>query len=326
MRTRRAAGGQQTAQTAPSSRPEVAQSKTPAIAKRSGAPFLNKRRTHTGITQAMEEKRAVEEGQWTTTPSTTTSLEMEHVFVIKDLLPGAESMMDKERHTWPHSHRKYHNIRDVPLSEKDDNNGSGRQSYLIPEDGALARALDERTASIRSRLGVNMVQRVGIASKAASPRQVMHRDYSTTAYGKWRTKEAGINAKIKPRPRQRYPWTLLLSLQPEGKLIVLTTGGPVVIELDAGDAVLFRYDVRHGGAAYGSRHIRLHEYWEPTGAEGIKFRVANHHPDGGNQLHAIETGASWNRKRARSNPGKVYCGATWAYADVANAEMHIPGL
>merc|ERR1712194_197275 len=108
------------------------------------------------------------------------------------------------------------------------------------------------------------VQRVGIASKAASPRQVMHRDYSTTAYGKWRTKEAGINAKIKPRPRQRYPWTLLLSLQPEGKLIVLTTGGPVVIELDAGDAVLFRYDVRHGGAAYGRRHIRLHEYWEPT--------------------------------------------------------------
>ena len=103
MRTRRAAGGQQSAHTAPGSGPEVAQPKTPAIVKRSSTPFLNKRRTHTGITQAMEEKRAVDEGQWTTTPSTTTSLGTEHVFVIKGLLPGAESMMAKERHTWPHT-------------------------------------------------------------------------------------------------------------------------------------------------------------------------------------------------------------------------------
>ena len=45
-----------------------------------------------------------------------------------------------------------------------------------------------------------------------------------------------------------------MSLQPEEKLIILTSGGPVVVKLDAGDAVLFRYDVKHGGAAYGSKH------------------------------------------------------------------------
>ena len=103
--------------------------------------------------------------------------------------------------------------------------------------------------------------------------------------------------------------------------------GPVVIELDAGDAVLFRYDVRHGGAAYTSQHIRLHEYWEPIGAGDIEFRVGVHFGrEGGNQLHAMETGASWNKKSAASNPGKVYRGATFAYDDVAKADTLIPGL
>ena len=101
-----------------------------------------------------------------------------------------------------------------------------------------------------------------------------------------------------------------------------------MIELDAGDAVLFRYDVRHGGAAYTSQHIRLHEYWEPIiGAGDIEFRVGVHFGrEGGNQLHAMETGASWNKKSAASNPGKVYRGATFAYDDVAKADTLIPGL
>ena len=114
----------------------------------------------------------------------------------------------------------------------------------------------------------------------------------------------------------------VVSLQPEGKLIILTSGGHVVVQLDAGDAVLFRYDVKHGGAAYGSKHIRLHEYWEPTRAGNIQFRVGNHHAShGGNQLHAIETEASWNKLSARSNPGKIYCGATWAYVVVVIVGM-----
>ena len=328
MRTRGSARGQQAAQTAPNSVPEVAQAKTSAIVKRSSTSFLNRESRLTGATQVSQEKRAVAEGQWATTASTTANLGGAHVVVIKGLLPDAESLMQDERGTWEYTDPRYYNIRDIPLQMDDGNNGSGRQSYLIPDGGALAQALDERTAAIRARLGVSMVQRVGIASKASGLRQVMHYDYSATAYGRWEKKEKDTNKSIKPRPKKRYPWTLLVSLQPEGKLIILTSGGPVVVQLDAGDAVLFRYDVKHGGAAYGSKHMRLHEYWEPTGAGNIQFRVGNHHAGqpGGNQLHAIETEASWNKRSARSNPGKIYCGPTWAYDDVANPGKHIPGL
>ena len=133
----------------------------------------------------MEEKRAVAEGQWATTPSTTANLGGTHVVVIKGLLPDAESLMKDERDTWEYTDPHFHNIRDIPLQMDDGNNGSGRQSYLIPDGGALAQALDERTAPIRARLGVNMVQRVDIASKASGLRQVMHYDYSATAYGRW---------------------------------------------------------------------------------------------------------------------------------------------
>ena len=105
------------------------------------------------------------EGQWATTPSTTANLGGTHVVVIKGLLPDAESLMKDERDTWEYTDPHFHNIRDIPLQMDDGNNGSGRQSYLIPDGGALAQALDERTAPIRARLGVNMVQRVGIASK-----------------------------------------------------------------------------------------------------------------------------------------------------------------
>ena len=76
-----------------------------------------------------------------------------------------------------------------------------------------------------------------------------------------------------------------------------------MIELGAGDAVLFRYDVKHGGAAYTHKHMRLHEYWEPEGAGTIEFRVALRYAGdtGGNQLHAVETSASWNKMSAAYN-------------------------
>ena len=61
--------------------------------------------------------------------------------------------------------------------------------------------------------------------------------------------------------------------------------------------------------------------------DDIEFRVGVHFGrEGGNQLHAMETGASWNKKSAASNPGKVYRGATFAYDDVAKADTLIPGL
>jgi len=143
--------------------------------------------------------------------------------------------------------------------------------------------------------------------------------------------EKNISKKLSKKPPARYPWTLLVSLQPGGKLIIEKQGdggGPVVIELDAGDAVLFRYDVKHGGAAYTHKHMRLHEYWEPEGAGTIEFRVALRYAGdaGGNQLHAVETSASWNKMSAAYNPGMVYTGAMQSYADVADPTKLIPGL
>ena len=143
-----------------------------------------------------------------------------------------------------------------------------RQSLKVPASGPIATALDERTAPIRKRLSVRSVQRVGIMSMARScRRQVLHYDYSDGQYAKWRTREKSISKKLSKKPPARYPWTLLVSLQPGGKLIVEKQGdggGAVVIELDAGDAVLFRSGSKqtwfttsnkHGGAAYTHQHI-----------------------------------------------------------------------
>ena len=140
-----------------------------------------------------------------------------------------------------------------------------------------------------------------------------------------------VSEKLSKKPPARHPWTLLVSLQPGGKLIIEKQGdggGPVVIELDAGDAVLFRYDVKHGGAAYTHKHMRLHEYWEPEGAGTIEFRVALRYAGdaGGNQLHAVETSASWNKMSAAYNPGMVYAGVMQSYEDVAHPTKLIRGL
>ena len=326
MKTRGA--GAAPAPPAPISKPEVAQPRTAAAARRLNTVYLKKPRALTGAAQVAAERAGVNAGWWDKTHRTTDSLGTSRAVVIKGLLPDAERMVKAERGTWVYTDPLFRNIRDSPLGQEADN-GSGRQSLIIPEDGPIARALDKRTAPIRERLGVRRTQLVGIISKPAGRRQIMHTDYANGAYGLWKKKEAKQNATKNKKKRQklRYPWTLLLSLLPGGKLIILTDDGPVVIELDAGDAVLFRYDVRHGGAAYTSQHIRLHEYWEPIGAGDIEFRVGVHFGrEGGNQLHAMETGASWNKKSAASNPGKVYRGATFAYDDVAKADTLIPGL
>jgi hypothetical protein len=154
-------------------------------------------------------------------------------------------MLARERDTWTPTHVKEHNIRDVPVGAADDTNGSATAvAQKVPASGPIATALDERTAPIRKRLSVRSVQRVGIMSMARScRRQVLHYDYSDGQYAKWRTREKSISKKLSKKPPARYPWTLLVSLQPGGKLIVEKQGdggGAVVIELDAGDAVLFR--------------------------------------------------------------------------------------
>ena len=315
--------------------PVVAPQMTTAGAKqaRAGALLAAKKRRLTGTAQEAAERKDVEAGLWSTIPQMTTSLGGAHVVIIKGLLPDAEALLAEEGHTWTHTDKKRHVIRDMPVSaDEEASNGSGRQSLTVPASGPIAKALDERTAPIRERLGVRCVQRVGIVSMARScRRQVLHYDYSDGQYTKWRDQEKKKSKKLPYKPPARYPWTLLVSLQPGGKLIVEKQGeggGPVVIELDAGDAVLFRYDVKHGGASYTHKHMRLHEYWEPEGADGIEFRVAVRYTGDhdGNQLHAVETAASWNKKSAVYNPGMVYAGAVQSYADVADPAKLIPGL
>ena len=63
-------------------------------------------------------------------------------------------------------------------------------------------------------------------------------------------------------------------------------------------------------------------------AEAIEFRVALHYAGdaGGNQLHAVETSASWNRMSAAYNPGMVYAGVMQSYEDVAHPTKLIRGL
>jgi hypothetical protein len=315
--------------------PVVAPQRTTAGEKQARAGALlaaAKRPRLTGTAQEAAERKGVEEGLWGTAPQTTTSLGGAHVVIIKGLLPDAEALLAEERDTWTHTDKKHHVIRDVPVSADDDSNGSGRQSLKVPASGPIAKALDERTAPIRERLGVRCVQRVGILSMAMScRRQVLHYDYSDGQYTRWSKHEKKKSKKLRDKPPARYPWTLLVSLQPGGKLIIEKQGdggGPVVIELGAGDAVLFRYDVKHGGASYTLKHMRLHEYWEPEGAGGIEFRVAVRYTGDhdGNQLHAVETAASWNKKSAVYNPGMVYAGAVQSYADVADPAKLIPGL
>ena len=227
--------------------PVVAPQMTTAGAKqaRAGALLAAKKRRLTGTAQEAAERKDVEAGLWSTIPQMTTSLGGAHVVIIKGLLPDAEALLAEEGDTWTHTDKKRHVIRDMPVSaDEEASNGSGRQSLTVPASGPIAKTLDERTAPIRERLGVRCVQRVGIVSMARScRRQVLHYDYSDGQYTKWRDQEKKKSKKLPYKPPARYPWTLLVSLQPGGKLIVEKQGdggGAVVIELDAGDAVLFR--------------------------------------------------------------------------------------
>ena len=56
-------------------------------------------------------------------------------------------------------------------------------------------------------------------------------------------------------------------MQDYGKLVVSVGDLLVVVQLDAGDAILFRGDVLHAGACYPSEHWRMHEYWSPEDCE-----------------------------------------------------------
>ena len=94
------------------------------------------------------------------------------------------------------------------------------------------------------------------------PIQAAHYDFSQSFVKRHH------DAQSKAHKRATYPWTLLVALSAEARLIVYRRGRrccPRVVRLPLpGDAVLFRGDVWHGGDTYRAAHWRYHMYLEPS--------------------------------------------------------------
>ena len=74
-------------------------------------------------------------------------------------------------------------------------------------------------------------------------------------------------AAVQGVPHHRCPLLALIALEPGTRLIVwpFQAGGPVKLVLKVGDVLLFRADLRHAGAAYDRRNVRLHVYIDHPG-------------------------------------------------------------
>ena len=91
-------------------------------------------------------------------------------------------------------------------------------------------------------------------------RQTAHTDYCKGALAEWTDSHPG-----------QYPWTLLFALSDHGRIFIRTAkGGDVVVLLRAGEALLFRGDVLHGGMNYSVVNVRAHFYLEPLGSDGMR--------------------------------------------------------
>jgi hypothetical protein len=127
---------------------------------------------------------------------------------------------------------------------------------------SFTAALDKQIALITSHKRSPWVV---IQSKAGCQEQPAHTDYEPQA-------ELDVD---------QIPLALLLAVMPDTKLHVWPRSiglsadvsritGPIAkqtIELDPGDAVLFRGDLVHAGAAYSSDHLRMHCYLDSAAAK-----------------------------------------------------------
>ena len=124
-------------------------------------------------------------------------------------------------------------------------------------------------------LGVKITHGVGLQSKGATkggrprPSQPGHWDYCQDTIRRHHV------VQHQKRIQQTWPWTVLISLQPEGLLWVFSAGVWKLLSLREGDAVLVRGDVWHAGAGYVKEHWRVHFYCEPIHAEDptLQFRA-----------------------------------------------------
>ena len=231
------------------------------------------------------------------------------VVVINDLLPEAKTLWAPVEQGWRKDRKGY--IMDIPagLEYDEDWDKAGRWMYKPPKDSLTCSLLDERLAGILKVLDVVRTARVGLLAQAGCTRQAGHFDYSPVTVQRWHAERRAA------RKRQSSPWTLLLSLQDGGILRVWAGGKWINVELNAGEACLFRSDVWHGGATYAAPHWRLHEYWEPNGAKdgGWNFRMDV--AAKALALHAMEGQATW-KPTFMANVGAVYRGPRYSLAEV----------
>lgn len=238
--------------------------------------------------------------------------------VITGVLPGARAQLDDERSSFvlqrDEKGRRTH-IRDVPLGmEGGSKDQDTRRGYDLPDDSVIAQRLSRRLAPLRAKLGVRCTARVALESVKPSQgaqrrrRQIGHYDFEQRKCAKW------VRALKAKRQRITCPWTLLVSLMEGGMLNLWCQGRWVVVRLNAGDAVLFRYDTWHGGASYDAAHWRVHEYWEPLAATE-DFRKDR---DGTLNLHQIEDMDTWN-SHDRFIPPTSYEGPRYPYDSVMSS-------
>jgi len=198
----------------------------------------------------------------TTAASTVKHFGTNHMVIINDVLPGAAQMLAEERAAGSLTKVRGGGIRNIPvaLEHESELTKATRNAWKFSTRSRLSEVLNKRLEPLRRMLHVCMVERVALEStkpvgnSLGTPRQVGHFDYNQVVSSSW---EQQSNPKARP-------WTLLVCLQPGGKILVLVGGRWVMVRLAEGQGVLFRYDVWHGGAYYDKEHWRLHEYWEPV--------------------------------------------------------------
>ena len=202
---------------------------------------------------------------------TTDTLEPSCVYVIDGLIRNAQKMLKAERaEIKPLKLRndkgESSHIRGVPLGlEETEVDVADRLSYDFPNDSRLLQSIKDATADLQRLLDVQTQASVVLHSLGSNGgrlrrRQPMHYDFKQGEVNRYKKRRVG-----KAKKRCPVPWTLLVSLQDGGMLIVARKGQKVLLKLDEGDAVLMRFDVWHGGAAYLADHWRMHEYWVPKG-------------------------------------------------------------
>ena len=217
------------------------------------------------------------------TQSQTDSFKEVRAVVFSNMVPNAAQTFVGERAGWKD---ESYRISDVPpgLERRKCNMVSiaNRRGYTLPPGSAIAAALDERLKTLRAKLGVQMVSRVGLCSEvSAKPvvRQFGHYDFAQYPSSYW------------ARQNGSRPWTLLVSMMDGGALNVWSHGRWVAVHLDAGDGILFDAFTWHSGASYSQTHWRLHEYWEPLESSDYEFR--RDEPGGELALHGCESKSSY---------------------------------